>query len=96
MSVEQWPLNPGDLIYTRQPDGSVNTEILWTVDANDGPTRVAAEMPPGVYETVWVRCDNRGACRITGCDHGRTPHAFLLSDQDFIHASRLPEFEVRR
>jgi hypothetical protein len=94
MNINQWPLNPGDLIYTLQDDGTVNTETLWTVDANDGPTPVAVEMPPGVYETVWVRCD--GTCEISDCVHGRTRHAFLLSAQDYVHASRAAEFEVTR
>lgn len=95
MSIEQHSLNPGDLIYTRDPDsGVVHTDILWTVDANDGVTRVAEEMPPGTYWTVWVRCD--GTCQITGCEHGRTRHAFLLSAGDYVHAARISEFEVAR
>ena len=94
-SIEQHAVQPGDLIYTRTAqDGVLHTDVLWTVDANDGVTNVSAEMPPGTYWTVWVRCDD--GCQISGCVHGRTRHPFLLSAGDYLHASRLPECEAQR
>ena len=94
--IEQHALEPGDLIYTRDPDtGEVHTDVLWTVDADDGVTTdLAPTMPPGTYWTVWVRCD--GTCQITGCQGPSTRHAFMLSADDYLHASRLPECEVTR
>lgn len=97
-SIEQYALNPGDLIYTRTPeDGVVHTDILWTVDENEGvATNVSPTMRPDTYWIVWVRCDGSSACLNDDCEHGRTRHCFLLSAQDYVHASRLPKFEVQR
>jgi hypothetical protein len=88
----------GDLIYLRDPDtGEVFTERMFTVEENEGATpaeRLAPSMPWATYWTVWARCD--GGCGTGDCTGQPTAHCFLLSAEDFVPVSRLPEFEVQR
>jgi hypothetical protein len=92
---------PGDLIYSRDPDGGeVHTGKAWVVLENDGPVpaeRLGAEMPWKTYWSVWVQCDDGIAGR---CEYGDNPthteHCFLLAADDFVPVSALPNFTVVR
>jgi hypothetical protein len=110
MSVEQQPLNPGDLIYMRDPEtGTVFTDRMWTVAAvEDLVTHTGQKLSSGLtyggpidpdrpLRSVQVHCDGR--CTELGygdCPGRPYPHFWYLAADEFVHVSRLPEFEVTR
>lgn len=92
---------PGDLIYYRDPGtGEVFTDQAWVVLDNDGSVpaeHLAPSMPWKTYWEVRVQCDGRCTeLGVDGCSGGPQAHCWLLSADDFVLVSRLPEFEVRR
>jgi hypothetical protein len=99
--AEQHAPNPSDLIYSRDPDtGEVFTDRMWTVLEVETPVpaeKLAPSMPWKTYWPTWVQCDDGCAGRCIYGDNSRhIEHCLLLSADDFVLVSRLPEFEVQR
>lgn len=96
---EQHAPRPGDLIYIRDDEtGEVFTGQAWVVMDNEGAVpaaQLADSMPWKTYWSVWLQCDGR--CRTDNCTGvPNENNCHLLSAGDFVHVSRLPEFEVQR
>jgi hypothetical protein len=91
---------PGDLIYCRDPEsGEVYTDRAFVVVENEGvvPAEHLAEtMPFKTYWNVRVSCDRRcGELGYSDC-YWPEPDYWMLSADDFVLVSRLPEFQVVR
>jgi hypothetical protein len=90
---------PGDLIYMRDPDSAdVFTDMAWTVVDVEPPVpaeRLADTMPWKTYWPVQALCDD--SCRGRGVQCWfPEPHHLLLSADDFVPVSQLPNFTVVR
>jgi len=98
--ADQHAPKPGDLIYCRDPEtGQVYTEQAFVVVENEGPVSaedLADDLPWKTYWNVRVSCDRRCTDLGYGGCYWPEPDFWMLSADDFVLVSRLPEFQVVR